>query len=136
MLKDLAIILRAAQFYTHAAHNALSGCTFFSDHEFAGDTYTALESAYDSVVERAIGTDEELDLLDIGVKAAGIVKDLSLKNCDAIFEQLIENENSIRDAIDTAKKDASFGTENMLAQFADDSEVRTYKLKQRMKSKD
>ena len=133
MLKNLATILRAAQLYTHAAHNELKGCTFFADHAFAGDTYDALETAYDSTVERAIGLGEEMNLLELGVKAANLAKDLSLDSQKDIFEQLLENEESIRDEIERAKVDASYGTDNLLAQLADDSESRTYKIKQRLK---
>lgn len=134
MLKPIAIVLRAAQLYSHAAHNQLSGSTFFSDHAFAGDVYGAMESAYDSVVERAIGTGEKLDLLEMNVIAAKMVSDCKLDTTENIFEQLLENEASVRREIEVAKKDgASPGTINMLDQLSDDSEVRTYKIQQRSK---
>ena len=134
MLKTLAIVLRAAQLYSQAAHHQLSGPSFFMDHAFAGETYDAMEAAYDSVVERAIGTGEKFDILAMNVTSAKMVSDCKLDTTDDIFEQLIENEASIRREIEVAKKDgASPGTINMLDQLADDSEVRTYKLKQRAK---
>ena len=130
-LKDLAITFRAAQLYAHAAHNQLTGCSFFADHAFAGEVYGAMEDAYDSVVERAIGTGESLELLKMNCQAADMVLDCSLKDSEHIFGQLLENEISILKAIEKASKGASYGTDNLLAQLADDSEVRTYKIKQR-----
>lgn len=133
MLKNLAIVLRAAQLYSHAAHNLISGESFFADHSFAGDVYGAMESAYDSVVERAIGTGEKLDLLAMNVSAAKLVADCKTGTVSDIFEQLLENESSLRREIESAHDGASAGTINMLDQLSDDSEVRTYKIKQRLK---
>ena len=133
MLKNLATVLRAAQLYSHAAHNLVSGSNFFADHAFSGDVYGAMESAYDSVVERAIGTGEKLDLLGMNVAASKMIVDCKVDTVEDIFEQLLENESSLRREIEAARTGASAGTVNLLDQLSDDSEVRTYKLKQRSK---
>ena len=133
MLKNLATVLRAAQLYSHAAHNLVSGANFFADHAFAGDVYGAMESAYDSVVERAIGTGEKLDLLGMNVAASKMIADCKVDTVEDIFEQLLENESSLRREIEAARTGASAGTVNLLDQLSDDSEVSTYKIQQRLK---
>lgn len=132
MLKNLATVLRAAALYAHEAHHAISGDTFLEDHSFLGDTYAALTTAYDDVVERAIGVGEEFDLLSIQVDAADSLKNLSLKDATAIFKQILENEKTIQEEIEDAIKGTTLGTNNLLSGIADTSEVRIYKIRQRL----
>ena len=54
-MKELAILLRMMQLYSHNAHNNAGGPTFFEDHKFLGKLYPQYEADYDSVVERIIG---------------------------------------------------------------------------------
>ena len=132
MLKNLATVLRASALYAHAAHNTISGETFLSDHEFLGDLYTALTTAYDDVVERAIGLGEEVDLLSLQVDAAESLKNLSLSDATAIFKQILENEKTIQDEISDAINGTTVGTNDLLAGIADAGEVRIYKIRQRL----
>lgn len=132
MLKNLATVLRASALYAHAAHNTISGETFLSDHEFLGDLYTALTTAYDDVVERAIGLGEEVDLLSMQVDAAESLKNLSLSDATAIFKQILENEKTIQDEISDAINGTTVGTNDLLAGIADAGEVRIYKIRQRL----
>lgn len=132
MLKNLATVLRASALYAHAAHNTISGETFLSDHEFLGDLYTALTTAYDDVVERAIGLGEEVDLLSLQVDAAESLKNLSLQDATAIFKQVLENEKTIQDEISDAINGTTVGTNDLLAGIADAGEVRIYKIRQRL----
>ena len=132
MLKNIATLYRALQLYTQAAHNKVSTCAFFADHAFLGEVYEAMESAYDSLVERAIGLGEKLDLLAMNVDAAKAIEDLKLEKPEVIWSQLLENENSLLEHLEEASTKASIGTQNLLAQLADDSEARIYKIKQRI----
>ena len=130
-MEEVAIILRAMQLFAHAAHNKVSGEAFFADHSFLGGLYPEYEEAYDSVVERIIGTGKDINLSDV-LKSA-TVRVIEPTDSDSIFNALLVSESNLRDAIDTALATATTGTNNILAQLADDSETRCFKIGQRVK---
>lgn len=128
---NLASYLRYMQFYAHIGHNVLGGATFFQDHSFLGDLYGTYEDAYDSVIERMIGLEEPLNLIKIHKDA---VADLEIpKSYDQAFEALLECEKELCKKIEAIAPKCSQGTMNLLADMADKSEMRQYKLKQRLK---
>lgn len=128
---NLASLLRYLQLYSHMAHNLLGGETFFQDHEFFGELYPAYEADYDSVVERMIGLGEEIDLAKIQKAATQDLK--APKTCKEALEEILSCEEDLCKALEDLAKDASLGTNNLLAALADESEARQYKLKQRLK---
>lgn len=133
-MKDLAILLRALQLLAHLNHNVVIGQTFFADHAMLSELYTAYETAYDSVVERMIGTSvlDPKQLLDIQQSAVDVVKSATLStDATAIFKALSHGEDELQRYCEAVK--GSAGTLNLVQQLADDSEVRNYKLKQRLK---
>ena len=135
-MDTLATILRAAQLYAHAAHNGAKGPTFFADHEFLGELYGTYETAYDKVIERAIGLGEPLDLAAIGRNAAadaGRYSDPLPFSQQQSLQVLMDYERKICTEIDGIYDEASTGTQNLLAQLADDSEARQYQIGQRLK---
>lgn len=132
----LATLLRAAQLYAHAAHNGAKGPTFFSDHEFLEETYKAYEEAYDKVIERSIAQGEPIDLAAIGRNAAadaGRFPDPVAFSTQSSFGVLMDYERKICAEIDRIYAEQTTGTQNLLAQLADDSETRQYKIGQRLK---
>lgn len=135
-MKNLAITLRAAQLFTHAAHNTISGCTFFSDHEFLGELYGTYEEVYDAVVERMIGLGQAIDLQEItrASCAKSLENDASKMDSTDIFVFLLSVEADIRKWAESYNADASFGSKNFLQGIADDSEMRSYKIGQRAKA--
>jgi DNA-binding ferritin-like protein len=133
-MKNLAILLRALQLLAHINHNTVVGPAFFADHAMLSDLYTAYETAYDSIIERMIGTGslDPKQLLDIQQSAVDVVKSATLStDAAAIFKALSHGEAELQRYCSTVK--GSTGTLNLVAQLADDSEVRNYKLKQRTK---
>lgn len=132
-MKKLAEIFRASQFYAHIAHNVASGSSFFSDHDYLGELYSAYESAYDDVVERMIGLGQNPDLTEITMNAAKYIKGHTHDSTEQCFAYLLSMEQEICDEISSLVKDASDGTQNMLQDMADKSEMRQYKLGQRLK---
>lgn len=133
-MKELAILFRCMQLYAHNSHNLVSGSEFFSDHEFLGGLYPVYETAYDNLVERMIGLDElsEAELLEIQMKAFSLLKQIKhSSNSKEIFKTLITCEEEVQSLCGKIK--GSAGTLNLVQQLADDSEVRSYKLKQRSK---
>ena len=129
-MQDLITLLRYMQFYTHMAHNVLGGETFFQDHAFLGDLYPVYESDYDSLVERAIGSDIKINIILSNQKSASILEEPS-KYKEA-FENILECENDLCHACKIVSEKASIGLQNLLADISDRSEQRQYKIKQRI----
>ena len=128
---NLASYIRYMQSYAHIAHNILGGQTFFSDHAFLGELYGTYEDAYDMVVERMIGLEEPINLVKINQDA---VKDLEEPSSyNEAFKELLKCEEDLCKKIETIAPKVSQGTMQMLGNIADASEVRQYKLKQRLK---
>lgn len=132
-MDGIAIILRALQLYAHNAHNLAKGKTFLEDHEFFGELYSAYEGEYDSVVERAIGLGEDIDLNAVTKEAANAATGNDFKDNDTAFSVLLVTEKELCDAISKAIPEATDGTQNLLQGIADNSESRQYKIKRRLK---
>lgn len=131
---NLASILRFLQLYTHNAHNLLGGATFFQDHEFLGELYPVYETDYDNIVERTIGLKGTMDLIAIQKIAANqLEKTGQCTSYDQCFKELLNWEAILCTAIDKIAKESTQGTANLLADIADRSEMRQYKIKQRLK---
>lgn len=133
-LAGLAATLRTAQFVAHAAHNLVRGPSFFADHAWFGSAYDAYETAYDSVVERAIGLGEQIDLAGLTAKAAtAAAEDIGGTEADNLFRTLLRYEEQICDACeDCCEEECSDGTENLVQGIADQSEARVYQIRQRL----
>lgn len=135
-MNELIITFRCAQFVAHNFHNFAKGYSFFADHEFLGTLYGTYEEAYDALVERTIGSGKPIDLRDITCQAADRAKAYSAEtmSCDEMFATLQSMEESICVWCKTYTSGATLGTANLLADLADKSEARQYKLKQRIKA--
>ena len=138
-MKDLLIQLRAMNLFSHSAHNLVDGINFFSDHAFFGDAYSAHDSAYDDVAERTIGTlgEDSLRLENIAAGAAIKLKgcpSVGVKENSAFYQYLLQMEQNLCIMIQaTIQAGASEGTKQMLGNICDTSEMRQYKIKQRLK---
>ena len=135
-MKELAVTLRCAQLVAHNMHNLVKGCTFFEDHEHLGGLYGTYETAYDNVVERMIGLGDMPDLNEIckAACAKACSYDVSGMKAEQMFLLLLDMESLIRQNASKFNTGASLGTQNFLQGLADESEARTYKLKQRTKN--
>ena len=128
---NIASLLRYMQLMAHLGHNILGGKTFFQDHEFLGSLYKAYEGHYDNIVERMIGLDEELDLVAVQKDAVnGLEAPKSYENC---YKDLLACEVELCKMIEKLAKGSSQGTIDLIGGIGSDSEVRQYKLKQRLK---
>ena len=129
---ELLCLFRALNLHAHHMHNITKGDEFFQDHAFFAELYEFADDAYDSVIERLIGTkSDEVDLCSILGQSHDIlmsVGDEYLKN------SLIMVEEGAKLIDQMAKDDTlSSGTQNMLQGLSDQMEVFIYKLKRRMK---
>jgi DNA-binding ferritin-like protein len=131
-MKELAVELRTAQFVAHNAHNLAKGATFFEDHEFFGEAYADYESAYDSIVERIIGLGDEIDLNDVTQEAAAELDEYPITTVGLCYQHLLESEQEIQTLCSSLTPGSTIGTQNLLAQIADDSEVRQYKISRKI----
>lgn len=134
-MNDLATYLRFMQFYSHICHNVTSGATFFEDHEFFATLYGDYEGIYDGVVERCIGLGISIDLFDAHQKAMKLLDAVKYTKAVAtdMFKQVLDQEQKLCDHIKTLIPSQSEGTRQFLGDICDKSEVRQYKLKQRIK---
>lgn len=130
---NLLTILRFLQFYTHNAHNLLRGATFFQDHEFLGELYPAYEADYDAVVERTIGDKGSLDLISIQKMAVNqLEKTGQCKTFEDCFKEVLYWEGVLCKAIEKIAPQSTQGTMQLIGDIANKSEMRVYKLKQRI----
>lgn len=135
-METLAVLYRCAQLYAHRAHNVCRGETFFPDHDFLGGIYEAYEGAYDNVVERMIGLGMKPAIVKITSEACKKFEDMasdSMVQTDTMLAKILGLEKEFCSQIEEAMKgELSQGTQNMLQGLCDESEVRQYKLKQRL----
>lgn len=136
-MEQLACLFRAAQLYAHSAHNQVRGASFFSDHEFLGGLYGEYEEAYDSVIEQMIGLNMGADISKITKCACDLATSLAdpaLFPPEMSFQVLMKLEGDIQEEIARLTPTADLGTQNMIAQFYEDSQHRSnYKIGQRLK---
>ncbi len=132
---DLAAYLRFMQFYAHICHNLTSGPTFYQDHAAFGGLYEDYETAYDGVVERCIGLGLTINLFVITEKAGKLLAKKSDGASDpkAMFKSLLECEQKLCSHIDTLLGSSTEGTRQFLGNLCDESEVRRYRIGQRLK---
>lgn len=137
-MKELAVLLRKMQLAAHNFHNTVTGEDFMQDHSHLGDLYPAYESEYDSIIERIIGLygRDSLDLIAIQISAVEQLKQYPAK-CESntqCFEVLLHCEKELCDHVEKLCKvpGVTQGSQNLLAQLADNSESRQYKLKNRV----
>jgi len=130
-LIELATLFRAINIYTHQAHHLTKGDTFLQDHTFFSEIYSLMDSFYDDLIERHIGTvDDKIDLHDIMDKVTHMIEVADENWYKTILDSL---ENSLEKIEKLCKSDISQGTINLLAGQADQIEVLIYKIKRRLK---
>lgn len=134
-LLKLAKVLRAAQVVAHTAHNNAQGPSFFSDHAFLGETYAAYEDAYDSVVERYIGlTQEPVAGVEVMREAMELISDIDCGSVNACYESLLVLEKTVCKVCTVAcgQDGISEGTKQLVGEICNVSEMRQYKIRQRI----
>jgi len=112
-MKELMYLLRAIRIYSQNAHHLVKGTPFHSDHNFFGDVYNEVGGDFDDVAERIIGLYGE--------------EHLNLQN---MLQAVVKLKNLIKQIIASG---VSPGVEQLIGDIANKSEMRCYKIKQRMK---
>ena len=138
-LKELLVLLRSMQLYYHNCHQITNGANFVGDHSLFSDFYKQIEGEYDSVAERTIG------LFGVGLLSLkGIIERVEdqLESLQEPEQNSPENmfaqggllEVRLQDWCDIigTNEQVTIGTQNLIAQIADNSEARLYKIRQRL----
>lgn len=135
----LVIQLRAMQLFSQSSHHLCSRVSFHQDHEFFGEVYKELDSEFDSCVERLIGTEGELSLelnnlmsqVMLKLKAAPSV---GVQSNAMFYSFLLNMEQELCKLIEQyIQRGVSSGTEQLIGDICNRSEIRQYKIKQRLK---
>lgn len=123
--------------YYHHLHNIAKGIAFEGDHELMLGFYEAMDDAYDSLIERHIGSGGSMsksDFLKIIDNAEEVLEEMpESEDFQAQLQHAQDLESNFRQLLSTANSSASLGTQNLLQDLCDQSEVRSYKLGQRLK---
>lgn len=139
-MKELLVHLRAMQMYAQSAHHLVARTPFHSDHEFFGGVYEQLNGDYDSVAERIVGTsgEEQLNLAEISMQVAQSlqnIKSVGVKENKEFYSLLLQMEHGLCVLVDRICKSegTSEGTKQLVGEICNQSEIRQYKIKQRIK---
>ena len=138
-MKHLLILLRAMQMFSQNAHHLVKGMSFQQDHAFFGDTYEAIAEDYDALAERIIGLygEEHLDLSHILEAIHQVLLNapsINVESNKVFYEYQINMEENLCEMVKhVISLDLPPGTEQLVGEIANKSEVRQYKIKQRLK---
>ena len=139
-LRSLAVFARAVEAWFHAAHHAVSGVSFAADHaSLYDDIYKKAGAEFDGLIERAIGLTgvralaEPSSILSEAAQtvsqwpaptgAPDVIAKAAVQVNGDFIQQVVQVADSLTESGMTTR-----GTDNMLAQMADDHEVFGYKL--------
>lgn len=138
-MKELLVLLRAMQIYTQNAHHLVKGVVFHQDHEFFGEVYEAVGDDFDDVAERIIGLFGE-EPLELGELMQGVMMKLQgapsvgVKENKVFYQHLLGMEKQLCHLVDMiCQAKPSYGTEQLVTEICNKSEMRQYKIKQRLK---
>ena len=138
-MKELLVLLRAMQLFSQNAHHLVKGMTFQQDHGFFGDTYEAVADDYDSVAERIIGLYGEEHLQLQPILTAVVAKlvgapSTPTENNKVFYEYQLQMEEALCALTDKIiQAGVSPGVEQLVGEICNTSQMRQYKIKQRLK---
>jgi DNA-binding ferritin-like protein len=138
-MKELLYLLRAMQLYSQNAHHLVKGTPFHSDHAFFGDVYSAVAEDFDDVAERIIGLygEDHLDLKNMMMAVMNKLEgapSVGTPDNKSFYQHQYKMEEKLKDLIkQIIATGVSPGVEQLIGEIANKSEMRCYKIKQRMK---
>ena len=132
-------LLRSMQIYSQNAHHLVKGTPFHSDHAFFGDVYNAVAEDFDDVAERIIGLygEEHLNLQNMLQAVVAKLVDApstGVPDNKVFYEYQLKMEDKLKSLIkQIIASGVSPGVEQLIGEISNKSEMRCYKIKQRMK---
>jgi len=136
-LLALIIQTRALQLFYHHCHNVVFGEQFHCDHIFFGEAYDNVEDNYDSLVEFFISIFgiSKFDTVMVNNLVAEEVSEYSPEKMNAkkMYDAALILEKDFQNRITIVEAKSTVGLKNALGDIAQSSDVRIYKIKQRLK---
>jgi DNA-binding ferritin-like protein len=138
-MKELLYLLRAMQIYAQSAHHLVKGTPFHSDHSFFGDVYSEIADDFDDVAERIVGLygEEPLSLQPMMSAVTAKLMDapsVGAEDNKTFYMHQLKMEDSLCKIIQKIiMAGVNPGTEQLIGEICNKSEMRKYKIKQRMK---
>jgi DNA-binding ferritin-like protein len=138
LLLKLLVCLRTKQLFYHQAHNVCGRVPFFADHEALGEFYGEVESQYDRLAERIVGTFSSLPLKlivgEVNQKLQALPELEALEN-KKMFELALSMESELQQLGEAICKSPGIaeGTRQLVGDLLDSGLSRMYKIKQRIK---
>jgi len=138
-MKPLMTHLKAMNLAAHNMHNLAARVPFFADHEKLAEFYEKYDDDFDGTVERYIGLNgsESLNLNEIHMLACQKLQTIpaQFKENGDMFRTLLILEQELCKIIEEylISMKVSEGTRQMLGEICNQSEVRQYLIKQRVK---
>lgn len=128
--------LRMMQFYYHYCHVLTHGATFSSDHALFAEFYAQLEAHYDSVTEYLIAThgNKALDTLSINKFIANALSGVKVETMspEEMFAEGLSLEEELYSDLEKLDAKGNLGMKNLVGDIAQSSDIRQYKIKQRL----
>lgn len=139
MLK-LAQQLQAMKMCYHNAHHIASRVGFFADHDSLGSFYGQLDSDFDDVMERSIGL-YGTEVANLGVIMQGVAAKTATcpsnraTDNSALFSHGLQLETELVGLVEAICKspECKESTKQLISEIGNKSEMRQYKIKQRIK---
>lgn len=138
-MKELLILLRAMQLYAQSAHHLVKGTPFHSDHAFFGSVYEEVAGDFDDLAERIIGLygEEPMALQPLLVSVVNKLSDApstGVEDNKVFYAHQLKMEDSLCKLVEKiVMAGVNPGTEQLIGEICNKSEMRKYKIKQRMK---
>lgn len=132
-----ALAARTLQLYYHYCHNLVTGPSFTQDHAEFAMYYAQAEKDYDVIVEYMIANLGNKAFDTRAVNEVLLKKLASIKveamSAEEMFEMALELEKEYQEALENLEAVGSIGLKNALGAIAELSDVRVYKIQQRLK---
>lgn len=125
--------------FAHSAHNLVARMPFHEDHEFFAGVYEVADSDYDGVAERIIGLYGEAamnlnEIMQAVVAKLAPLPSIGVKENKLFYNVQLQLEQELcKLCVAAIASGASEGSKQMLGDICNASEVRQYKIKQRIK---
>lgn len=131
---------RSLQLYYHHCHNLAHGPSFHSDHDFFKAAYQAAEANYDTLVEYfiALYSNKKFKTGAVIQGVALALEDMKIEEmcCCAMYDSAVGMELDFQKSLESVNKGARLGLQNAVQGMATESDVRLYKIRQRITEKD
>jgi len=130
------IALRVLQLYYHNAHLLVKGPTFLSDHNLLSEFYKGIELEFDSLSEYMIAT-----LGTNSYDTVAIANILSEKlamlgpaynDTTMMYSVALQLEQELQATLIELNSQATLGLQNLIGAIAEASDIRKYKIQQRV----